>query len=192
MSVLSFFCLGHHLPGVLLSPFTSDNFHEFMRLLLSPPGFYLFSDRLLAVNSFKGSAREAVLRTTHPTLKPGVTNRDFWTGCLHNPDVAVQGDDLYKEKENRFTFWELLSKREHICKCVPLLINGQIGAQKHPCSGYMLFSGSLESANAPSKYKSHSTISFSLPGSPLKMESSHIHLYIPRPSLSIWYIRDAQ
>ena len=56
----------------------------------------------------------------------------------------------------------------------------------------VLFPGFLEPANAPSKYMSHSTISFGLLGSPLKMESSHVHLDIPSPSLSIWYIRDAQ
>jgi len=56
MSLLSFLCLGHHLPGTPLSPFTFDNFHELMRLLLAPPQFCLFSNRYWQWNPSKGQA----------------------------------------------------------------------------------------------------------------------------------------
>lgn len=110
MSLLSFLCLGHHLPGTPLSPFTYDNFHEFMGLVITSRILSVFW-QILAVKSFQGPGKEVVLRRIHPPLKPGVTNGDCCKGFLHNPEGVVPGDNHYRGKESRFAFWKLLQQK---------------------------------------------------------------------------------
>lgn len=157
MLFLSFLCLGYHLPGTPLSPFTFDNFPEFMRLLSSPLGFCPFSDKYWQWNPSKG---RQLIPLWSQVWQVEIVGRGVYI-ILKGQCQLITTTGWGKAG---WPFGHCHNKRERIRKYVHNDEIDRLLYRKIHAPGHVLFSRSLEPANAPSKYMSHSS-TFGLPAS---------------------------